>query len=73
LSLGAGGGLYFRLDHYENLFNEAYADRNISGIVTLTASYRIGPVWALRASWNRIVTSYNSDTDVLLGGIGYRF
>jgi len=73
LSLGAGGGLYFRLDHYQNLFNETYADRNISGIVTLTASYRIGPVWALRASWNRIVTSYNSDTDVLLGGIGYRF
>ena len=43
------------------------------GIVTLTTSYRFHPHWGVRASWNRIVTNYNRDTDVILGGIGYRF
>ena len=45
----------------------------VSGIVTLTASYRFHPHWDLRTSWYRIVTSYDRDTDVLLGGVGYRF
>jgi hypothetical protein len=26
-----------------------------------------------RLSWNRIVTDYDRDTDVILGEIGYRF
>jgi hypothetical protein len=26
-----------------------------------------------RATWNRVVTRYSRDTDVLLGGVGYRF
>ncbi len=27
----------------------------------------------LRTSWNRIVTDYDRDTDVIMGGVGYRF
>jgi len=46
---------------------------NLAGIVTLTGSYRIHRHWDVRTSWNRIVTDYNRDTDIILGGVGYRF
>ena len=29
--------------------------------------------WSFRAAWSRIITDYSRDTDVILGGIGYRF
>lgn len=47
--------------------------RPVSAIATFTASYRLRPQWCLRASWDRIVTNYDRDTDVIMGGIGYRF
>jgi hypothetical protein len=72
LALGVGGGAYITIDNY-NKTSANEGDELLSGITTLTASYRIDPHWALRASWNRIVTNYDRDTDVLLGGIGYRF
>ncbi len=31
------------------------------------------PCWGIRLTWNRVATNYNSDTDVLLGGLTYRF
>jgi hypothetical protein len=73
LSLGIGAGPYINVDHYRNPLQTSERTRAISGIVTLTASYRLTPDWALRSSWNRIVTSYNRDTDVILAGVGYRF
>ncbi|TWJ33591.1 hypothetical protein JN12_00268 [Geobacter argillaceus] len=73
LSLGIGVGPYINVDHYRNPLQTSERTRAISGIVTLTASYRLAPDWALRSSWNRIVTSYNRDTDMILGGVGYRF
>jgi hypothetical protein len=27
----------------------------------------------LRATWDRVITTYDRDTDIFLGGIGYRF
>ncbi|NLO91810.1 MAG: hypothetical protein GX410_07460 [Elusimicrobia bacterium] len=44
-----------------------------SGIMTMSASYRITPRVALRANWNRTITNYNRDTDVMTGGLAYRF
>lgn len=73
LSVGAGGGAYFNLSRYHNRGQGSGADRILSGIIALTGSYRFTPHWALRLTWNRVVTSYERDTDVLLGGIGYRF
>jgi hypothetical protein len=73
LSVGAGAGAYFSMSHYHNLFSSADDDRFVSGIITLTGSYRLTPHWALRASWNRVVTDYERDTDVILAGLGYRF
>ena len=73
LSVGAGAGAYFNLSRYHNPLQGPGADRLLSGIVALTGSYRFTPHWALRATWNRVVTSYERDTDVILGGVGYRF
>jgi len=70
--VGAGGGAYFNLSHYSHVQNSESAS-TVSAILTITGSYRITPHWSLRASWNRLVTSYDRDTDLILGGIGYRF
>jgi hypothetical protein len=69
LSVGAGGGAYFNVGHYHS----PGGSKLLSGIISLTGSYRFTPHWAVRAYWNRIVTSYERDADVVLGGVGYRF
>jgi hypothetical protein len=73
LALGIGAGTYFSVDRYHNNDGNKEKTRTVSAIATMTASYRFHPHWCLRASWNRVVTNYNRDTDVILGGIGYRF
>jgi hypothetical protein len=72
-ALGVGGGIYVVLDRYQHLLENRESGQALSGLVTLTGSYRFHPDWDLRTSWNRIVTDYNRDTDVILGGVGYRF
>jgi len=47
--------------------------RIICGIMTLTTSYQILPHVDVRVSWNCVITDYNHDTDVIFGGVGYRF
>ena len=73
MTVGVGGGAYFDLNHYHNPFNDRDSDRFASGLITLTGSYRFTPHWAVRTSWNRVVTTYQRDTDVFLGGLGYSF
>jgi len=72
LTLGIGGGVYFPVDHRNNI-NKSRFSRNVCGLVTLTSSYQILPPLSFRVSWNRVITNYDNDTDVILGGIGYRF
>jgi len=73
LVLGIGGGLYFNLGSYHHVIEPNNTRKTVSGIVSLTGAYRIVPEWELRTVWHRIVTNYDRDTDVLLGGIAYRF
>jgi hypothetical protein len=73
MAIGFGAGAYFALDHYSKVLRGNVQNRTVSGIVSLTGSYRVNPDWDMRVTWNRVVTNYSSDTDVLLGGIGYRF
>lgn len=68
-SVAAGIGPYFDLGEYHN----PTSDKTVSGLLTLTGSYRFAPHWSARLSWNRMVTSYDRDTDVIVGGIGYRY
>lgn len=71
ITLGFGAGAYFALDNQSGCDQDD--DEIVSAIATLTGSYRLGSHWSLRTSWNRIITNYDRDTDVIMGGIGYRF
>jgi hypothetical protein len=72
LSVGFGAGGYATLE-YRNAQAHNDSDTFLSGIVTMTTSYRFLPQWSVRISWNRIVTNYNADADGILVGIGYHF
>lgn len=71
ITLGFGAGAYFALDNQAG--RDQDDDETVSAIATLTGSCRLDPHWSLRTSWNRIITNYDRDTDVIMGGIGYRF
>lgn len=73
LTLGAGAGGYAALHHGEDASNRQSGDGILSGIVSLSMSYRMTRHWTGRIVWNRVVTRYSRDTDVLLAGVGYRF
>jgi hypothetical protein len=70
ITLGFGGGVYGAFDNNQDEQND---DKTLSGILTITGSYRFDPNWGIRVSLNRILTDYNRDTDVILGGISYLF
>lgn len=71
IALGVGAGAYYSIDRQAG--HNQDGDRMVSAITTLTGSYRLNQHWCLRTSWNRIITNYDRDTDVIMGGIGYRF
>jgi hypothetical protein len=73
LSLGAGLGVYIPLDGNTGLFHGENKSNLVSGVFSMTSSYRFYPPMELRFTWNRILTDYNEDADVFLGGIGYHF
>lgn len=72
LSLGVGFGGYLVFSRNEKT-KDIKDDIDLAGLVTMTASFRLTPSWALRGSWMRTVTDFNRDTDVMMGGLGYRF
>jgi len=39
----------------------------------MSASYNISEHWLMRASWDRVLTGYDKDSDIFLAGAGYRF
>ncbi|MHB1246182.1 MAG: hypothetical protein ACYCZH_07050 [Sulfuriferula sp.] len=71
--LGAGVGPYFSIDRYRAPQPGEASNITVSAIVTATAAVRVSPHVYLRTSWNRIASTYNRDTDVILMGLGYSF
>jgi len=69
LSLGAGVGPYVFNDKKDGDGNGI----GLAGLVSVTASYHISEEWSIRFLWNRVVSDYNRDSDILLFGVGYRF
>ncbi len=70
LTLGIGAGPYFARDKYSGGEGQR---TTAAGDLSFMASYRFHPRFALRAAFSRIITDYNRDTDVFLGGLVYRF
>lgn len=73
LTLGIGAGAYVALDEREVPGKAGPPDGRLAGLISISASYRIGPRWSTRLTWNRVMTRYNRDTDVIQAGVGYRF
>jgi hypothetical protein len=69
LALGVGAGCYYAFDRKQ----DAPHDGSVAGLVSVTASYQFKSHWNVRATFNRVLTDYNRDSDVLLIGVGYRF
>lgn len=72
LTLGVGAGAYILINKSSNTVDEGDPDR-VSGVVTLTASYKVMEHLRARVEWHRIVTSYSRDSDIVLLGAGYEF
>ncbi|SAL64497.1 hypothetical protein [Caballeronia humi] len=72
-TLSAGVGPYVAITQNDDLPQNRTGDGRISVLVSVSASYRLGHHWLTRATWNRVVTRYNRDTDLIEAGVGWRF
>ncbi|WP_144163146.1 hypothetical protein [Paraburkholderia sp. BCC1885] len=72
LTLGVGAGPYFAVDTHRSPDGQDTGGR-VSILLTMSAAYSLTKHWIARASWNRVMTTYDKDSDIYLGGIGYRF
>ena len=72
VSIGIGGGGYYARDR-EHRTHEGAGNYFLTGIGSLTTSYRIAREWRVRATWSRVHTHYNRDTDLILVGPAYLF
>ena len=68
LSLGVGAGPYLGFDT-----SGGSSATKVNLLVSTGASFALYDRWAIRATWNRVATDYDRDSDVFLGGISYRF
>ncbi len=73
VALGVGGGAYYYIDTKHQPAPGEQGHRALAGLVTLTASYRLSDHWFTRLNWNRVVTNYNRDSDVIVIGAGLRW
>jgi hypothetical protein len=72
LRLALGAGPYVAVDTYREVGGTNTGDK-VSALITMTASYQFTPHWFVRASWDRVLTGYDKDSDIYLAGVGYRF
>ncbi|MEK7875631.1 MAG: hypothetical protein AAB325_05545 [Pseudomonadota bacterium] len=71
ISFGIGLGPYLAVDRRDA--GQADKRDRLAGMVSLSARYRFTPQWHARVTWNRVLTDYDRDADVLLVGAGYTF
>jgi hypothetical protein len=70
-SIGVGLGPYFATTALRRADGRDLP--RVSALVSVTGAYAITPAWTGRLTWNRVRSSYDRDTDVVLFGLGYRF
>ncbi len=73
LTLGVGAGPYLSITQNDDLPQNRTGDGRFAGLVSVSASYRFTNRWLARATWNRMVTRYDRDADMIEGGIDYQF
>lgn len=70
ITLGAGFGGYAGWDQRRN---PNYGKGFFAELLSISGSVRVSQHWDVRATWDRTITGYDRDTDIFLGGLGYRF
>lgn len=73
VTLAVGAGAYYAINENENSESPGPGAGKFSGLITIAGSYRFTNHWDARLEWNRVVTRYDRDTDIIFAGIGYRF
>jgi hypothetical protein len=73
LALGVGAGPYLSITQNDNLPQNRSGDGRFSALVSVSASYRFTDRWLARVTWNRMVTRYDRDADIIEAGFGVRF
>ena len=73
VALALGVGAYYAINENENSATPGPGAGKLSGLVTIAGSYRLTGHWNARLAWNRVVTRYDRDSDVIFGGVGYRW
>ncbi|MGY6125423.1 hypothetical protein ACW9YV_08000 [Paraburkholderia strydomiana] len=73
LTLGVGIGPYLSITQNDELPQNRTGDGRFSGLVSVSASYRFTDRWLARVTWNRMVTRYDRDADIIEAGVGVRF
>jgi hypothetical protein len=73
LSLGFGAGAYWYFDKKNPPADGLYSDQTLAALLSPTIAYRFSPHWQARLTWNRVLSDYNRDADVILIGLGYRW
>jgi hypothetical protein len=73
VTLGIGGGGYAFVDKRNPNGRRGGNPGDLGGILSLTASRRLGDRWFTRFNWHRVVSGSNRDTDVFAAGLGCRW
>lgn len=73
LMLAAGVGPYLAITHNDNVPDNPLGDGRLAALISISASYRPTGRLVTRVTWNRMVTRYNRDSDIIEVGIGVRF
>lgn len=71
LSVGAGVGPYFFIDHRHPTPHTLANPTAVAPIASLTVATRLDEHWIARLTFDRVASNYNRDADLLLVGIGY--
>ena len=72
-TVGLGAGPYLLFDRKRSPTPGRDDPRNVAGLVSPTATWRLDSRWQARLTWNRVVSNYNRDADLFLLGLGYRW
>jgi hypothetical protein len=73
MSLGAGFGPYFAVDERRGGTPTGGRDIYVAKIASISGSLKLSQHVDLRATFDRVITSYDRDSDIFMGGFGYRF
>lgn len=73
IALGVGAGAYYFLDAKHQPGPGEQGHRAVAGLVSLTANWRLSDRWFTRLNWNRVATTDNRDSDVIVVGAGFRW